>query len=54
MHPSTVSRHVAQLEAAGLVRSRRAGQVKYYGLDHDRLRTVARVLERELGEPPRW
>lgn len=49
LHPSTVSRHFAQLEAAGLVRSRKEGSVKYYRLDRERLRSVARLLEHELG-----
>lgn len=49
IHPSTVSRHFAQLEAAGLVRARREGSVKYYRLDRERLRAVARLLEHELG-----
>ncbi|MBX5477054.1 MAG: helix-turn-helix transcriptional regulator [Clostridia bacterium] len=49
LHPSTVSRHFAQLEAAGLVRVRREGNVKYYRLERERLRAVARVLEQELG-----
>lgn len=49
VHPSTVSRHVAELEAAGLVRVRREGNVKYYRLDRERLRAVARLLEDALG-----
>lgn len=49
LHPSTVSRHFARLEAAGLVRVRREGGVKHYRLDRERLRAVARLLEHELG-----
>lgn len=49
LHPSTVSRHLAQLEAAGLVRVRREGSAKYYRLDRERLRAVARMLEDALG-----
>lgn len=49
VHPSTISRHFSQLEAAGLVRVRREGNLKYYALDRERLRAVARMLQHVLG-----
>lgn len=49
VHPSTISRHFSQLEAAGLVRVRREGNLKYYTLDRERLRAVARMLQHVLG-----
>lgn len=49
LHPSTASRHLARLEAAGLVRVRREGSAKYVRLDAGRLRALARLLEEALG-----
>lgn len=49
VHPSTVSRQFAQLEAAGLVRSRREGNQRFYRADAARLQAVARLLAREFG-----
>ena len=48
LHPSTVSRQFTQLEAAGLVRSRREGNQKFYRADRDRLQALARLLAREF------
>lgn len=48
VHPSTVSRQLALLEQMKLVRFRREGNVKYYDLDRERVRSVCRLLEQYL------
>ena len=49
VHQSTVSRHFAQLEHAGLVHSRREGSSKHYRLNRARIRQTSELLARLLG-----
>lgn len=48
VHPSTASRQLAQLEAAGLVRVRREGKLKFYTLDVEKLRALAAFLQQQF------
>src|SRR5690606_30169300 len=44
VHPSTASRHLAQLEAAGLVRVRRDGKLKFYAVEADKIQAIGAFL----------
>ena len=49
LHPSSVSRSLAQLERGGLVRTRRDGNLKYYTVDRMRVRVMCQALMQRLG-----
>lgn len=49
VHQSTVSRHVAQLERAGLVQARRDGGTKRYTIERRRVRELCQSLIEAIG-----
>lgn len=48
VHPSTASRHLAQLEAAGLVRVRRDGKLKFYAVEADKIQAIGAFLRQRF------
>ena len=50
VHQSTISRHFAQLERAGLVLVRRTAGMKYYTVNRQRIRDVCQLLLKIFGE----
>lgn len=49
VHASTASRHLAQLEAAQLVRVRRDGKLKFYSVEPETIRAIAAFLHQQFG-----
>jgi DNA-binding transcriptional ArsR family regulator len=50
VHQSTISRHFAQLERAGLVLVRRTAGMKYYTVNRQRIHDVCQLLLKIFGE----
>ncbi len=50
VHQSTISRHFAQLERAGLVLVRRTAGMKYYTVNRQRIRDICHLLLKIFGE----